>query len=113
MIDPFTRKRPAAQEVEVDPPKESENELESVEGSENANPKIEEASGPPPAYRDYADFCLKMQPLIDQYCSSFVQRIDRLDSAPLISIILPVFNAEPKWLREAIESVKSQIYPNW
>jgi O-antigen biosynthesis protein len=32
---------------------------------------------------------------------------------PLISIILPVYNVEEKWLRLCIESVLQQIYENW
>ncbi|NMM01949.1 glycosyltransferase [Paraburkholderia sp. RP-4-7] len=34
-------------------------------------------------------------------------------SLPLISIVMPVYNPNPKHLREAIESVRNQIYPNW
>lgn len=36
-----------------------------------------------------------------------------LQYQPLISIITPVFNAPEAWLREAIESVRGQIYPRW
>jgi len=32
---------------------------------------------------------------------------------PLISIILPVFDIEEKWLRQAIGSVRRQLYENW
>lgn len=32
---------------------------------------------------------------------------------PLISIVLPVYNIEEKWLRLCIESVCNQIYQNW
>jgi glycosyltransferase involved in cell wall biosynthesis/2-polyprenyl-3-methyl-5-hydroxy-6-metoxy-1,4-benzoquinol methylase len=32
---------------------------------------------------------------------------------PAISIVMPVYNPEPEWVRSAIESVKGQIYPNW
>jgi len=32
---------------------------------------------------------------------------------PLISIVMPVYNIDEVWLRKAIESVRSQIYPNW
>lgn len=33
--------------------------------------------------------------------------------APLISILLPVYNTPEIWLRKAIGSVKKQIYPHW
>ena len=39
--------------------------------------------------------------------------IGRLSSCPLISILLPVFNTEARWLERAIESVRNQLYPHW
>ena len=32
---------------------------------------------------------------------------------PLISVIMPSYNIDPKWMIEAIESVRQQIYPHW
>jgi O-antigen biosynthesis protein len=32
---------------------------------------------------------------------------------PRVSILTPVFNTDPKWLRRAVESVRNQTYPNW
>jgi glycosyltransferase involved in cell wall biosynthesis len=32
---------------------------------------------------------------------------------PLISIIMPVYNVEPRWLKTAVDSVIEQIYTNW
>lgn len=32
---------------------------------------------------------------------------------PLISVLMPVYNVQPKWLDLAIKSVTGQIYPNW
>lgn len=32
---------------------------------------------------------------------------------PTFSILMPVFNVDPRWLHEAIESVRAQIYPHW
>lgn len=32
---------------------------------------------------------------------------------PLVSILIPTYNSNAKWLRETIESVQNQIYPNW
>jgi len=34
-------------------------------------------------------------------------------SRPLISVIMPSYNIDPKWMSQAIESVRNQIYPHW
>lgn len=34
-------------------------------------------------------------------------------SQPLISVVMPVYNAKPQWLNEAIGSVIRQVYTNW
>ena len=39
--------------------------------------------------------------------------IGALSHIPLISIILPVYNVDEKWLRKCIDSVLGQIYPHW
>lgn len=41
------------------------------------------------------------------------RRISEFSRKPLISVVLPVYNVEEKWLRLCIESVLSQIYENW
>ncbi len=42
-----------------------------------------------------------------------IQRTAELESKPLFSIVMPVYNTPEKWLRAAIESVKAQLYPHW
>lgn len=37
----------------------------------------------------------------------------RLAQRPRISVLLPVFNPRPEWLRRCIESVLAQAYPDW
>lgn len=32
---------------------------------------------------------------------------------PTVSILMPVYNVDVRWLRQAIESVRAQIYPHW
>ncbi len=32
---------------------------------------------------------------------------------PLISVVMPVYNSEPRFLRKAIDSVIAQLYRNW
>ena len=41
------------------------------------------------------------------------RRITRLERQPLISILMPVYNVEERWLRKALDSVTAQIYENW
>ena len=36
-----------------------------------------------------------------------------LSLRPLVSIITPVYNTDPKWLRACVESVRGQVYQNW
>ena len=45
--------------------------------------------------------------------SAIQKRIDQMEFKPLISVVMPVYNPEEKWLRLAIESVRKQLYPNW
>ena len=40
-------------------------------------------------------------------------QVAALPHQPLISIVTPVYNTEPRWLRACIESVRRQVYPNW
>jgi GT2 family glycosyltransferase len=35
------------------------------------------------------------------------------ETLPLISIIVPVYNVKPEWLKQAIESVQTQSYQKW
>lgn len=38
---------------------------------------------------------------------------ERLPYRPLISLITPVYNTDPRWLRACIDSVRAQVYSNW
>ncbi|OFW20998.1 MAG: hypothetical protein A3G21_23740 [Acidobacteria bacterium RIFCSPLOWO2_12_FULL_66_21] len=37
----------------------------------------------------------------------------RWPNGPLISVITPVYNTDPRWLRACVESVRAQAYVNW
>lgn len=39
--------------------------------------------------------------------------IDHWSYLPLVSVVVPIYNPPLKWLAQAIESVKSQVYPHW
>ena len=36
-----------------------------------------------------------------------------LSYQPKVSVITPVYNTDPRWLRACVESVRRQVYPNW
>lgn len=42
-----------------------------------------------------------------------IASIDSFELKPKISIAVPVYNVEEKWLRRFIQSVQEQWYPNW
>ena len=37
----------------------------------------------------------------------------RLTYRPRISVLMPVYNTDQRWLKAAIQSVRDQLYPNW
>jgi GT2 family glycosyltransferase len=51
--------------------------------------------------------------LTDEQRAGVITKIESFEQEPLISIVMPVYNVEEKWLRACIESVIAQLYPNW
>ncbi|RVU83390.1 glycosyltransferase [Leucothrix sargassi] len=47
------------------------------------------------------------------YSDGFKKELSGFASKPLISIIMPVYNVDPKWLDLAIKSIQRQWYTNW
>ena len=45
--------------------------------------------------------------------ANIIDIINSFKNTPLISIIMPVYNIDPKWLDKAIESIRQQWYENW
>ena len=39
--------------------------------------------------------------------------ITKMESPPLISVLMPVYNPKKAWLVEALDSVVNQLYPHW
>ena len=39
--------------------------------------------------------------------------LDRLEPQPLISVLMPVYNAPPEWLSRALDSLSGQWYEHW
>lgn len=62
---------------------------------------------------DYAKWILSYDSLNCDTRKLMQQRVASFVHKPIISVLMPVFNSKPEWLNQAIESVRSQIYPHW
>lgn len=51
--------------------------------------------------------------MTDEDRAAIAAKIGELARKPLISVVMPVYNVEEKWLRLCIDSVIGQLYPNW
>jgi glycosyltransferase involved in cell wall biosynthesis/GT2 family glycosyltransferase len=45
--------------------------------------------------------------------AAFAEASRRFRYRPKVSILLPVYNVDPRWLRAAVDSVLAQVYDNW
>ncbi|HVU23533.1 MAG TPA: glycosyltransferase family 2 protein, partial [Opitutus sp.] len=65
--------------------------------------------------RDYATWVRRFDTLSAQEEVALRLRVDHLPPArqPLISVLMPTFNTDVRWLQRAIESVRAQLYPHW
>ena len=61
----------------------------------------------------YGHWIANYDTLDDQIRTSMLKRVARLALQPSLSILMPVYNTDLRWLREAIESVRAQLYPHW
>lgn len=62
---------------------------------------------------DYLQWIRRYDWITDNKRKSIIECINKFSYSPLISIVMPVFNPNPKWLEEAINSVQKQLYSNW
>ena len=68
----------------------------------------------PAALGDYAGWCARFDTLSTEGIEDLRRRAESLGpEAPLISILVPVYQTPEKWLRRCIESVLAQAYGNW
>ena len=63
--------------------------------------------------KDYQRWIQNYDTLTPKIIKRMQQRIKQWDYQPFISIVMPTYNSDERWLRAAIESVQQQIYPNW
>lgn len=63
--------------------------------------------------RKYQEWIKKYDSLTAADCAAIRARIEKFDAKPLISVVMPVYNVDERWLRLAVESVRRQLYENW
>ena len=59
------------------------------------------------------DKWVKEYKIDSQQRAELVKECENFKYKPLISVIMPVYNVDVKWIRKAVDSVKNQIYSNW
>lgn len=69
--------------------------------------------GHPSYHKNYHKFIPLHTKRINEYIENYKNTPDREKVEPKISILLPVYNVDEKWLRKCIESVRNQISENW
>ena len=68
---------------------------------------------PKPNHNDYDEWVRCYDTLTDQNREQIKSRINQLHKAPLISVVMPVYDPPLDMLEDAIRSVQGQLYPNW
>jgi len=62
--------------------------------------------------KGYDGFVRGLQDRAEEACRRRENRV-RLRERPLISIMMPTYNTDPRWLNAAVASVKQQSYAHW
>jgi len=62
---------------------------------------------------EYAEWIKARDTLTDKDRGDIHAAIKGMQQRPLFSILMPVYNTHLPWLQEAIDSVRSQLYPDW
>jgi glycosyltransferase involved in cell wall biosynthesis len=77
--------------------------------------RVDARRGRAPACTDaeYAQWVRKHDTVTESARVGLLQRARRIAHGPRISIVMPVFDPNPAWLNEAIDSVRAQLYVNW
>lgn len=72
-----------------------------------------ESSSAPAGRNDYQEWIRRYDTLDDDRRRQMRDAVQHWQSPPLISVVMPTYNADPLWLRRCIESVRAQSYLNW
>jgi O-antigen biosynthesis protein len=76
-------------------------------------PEVSKQGGGDVARSQYSEWVRQYDTLTESDRVAFRQAVSGLRQSPLISVVMPTYNADPAWLRQAIESVRTQLYENW
>lgn len=63
--------------------------------------------------RDYGEWVRRYDTLDTQAMTRLKEEARSMTSKPLVSVVMPTFNANLEWLEQAIRSVQNQIYEQW
>jgi glycosyltransferase involved in cell wall biosynthesis len=66
-----------------------------------------------PGAATYQDWIERCDTLDDDDRQAILTHVETLTYQPLISVIMPVYETPPALLRQALDSVRAQIYPHW
>lgn len=66
-----------------------------------------------PDRNDYREWIRRYDSLDERAQFAMRERVKGIVNPPLISVIMPTYNARHEWLVAAIDSVRGQIYQNW
>lgn len=69
--------------------------------------------GRSPASASYEEWALRYDTLNDSDRVAIRAHVLRLSRRPRFSVVMPVYNTDPRWLRAAIQSVRDQLYEDW
>jgi len=61
----------------------------------------------------YAEWVARHDTIDDARRDKLLARLAVIERPPRISVLLPTYNPKPQWLREAVASVRAQLYPHW
>ncbi len=67
----------------------------------------------PPVPLSHAEWIDRFDRIEGENLEALERRLQVLPARPLLSLVMPVYNPDLRWLDEAIASVRRQLYPNW
>ena len=84
-----------------------------AEGPWDTLRRLRDLSDPLRIAQDYGTWLTRQHDPSPAELEGMVAWAKTLDSPPVISVVMPVFNPNPDWLDQAIQSVRHQCYSHW